>query len=453
MEVDYSSTCDDAIPAAEKLAQQGKVSDAVENLMSLEKQTRTGGDAHSTSRVLVALVEICFKAGKWEMLNETIILLTKKRSQIKMAVTKMIQKCCEYVDNLPNKETKLKLMDTLRTVTAGKIYVEVERARLTHKLALMKEVDGEVEEAATVMQEMSVETYGSMDRKEKVEIILEQMRLCLLRKDYVRTQIISKKINIKFFESGKNNDLKLKYYRLMIQLDMHEGSFMKVCRHYLAIYRTEDPKDEEQELTEAQKEEKKSGALASLQQVVLYLVLAPHDNEQHDMLHRIKTEPLLRQAPLYAELLKLFASGELIKWAGLVSIFEAELRGGDVFPRDEEGEARWKQLKHRVVEHNIRMMAKYYTRVRMERMAELLDLNQKECEELLCGLVVSGTVEGRIDRLAGIVTFGRTQPQQADTLNAWLSDVHRLMGLVNRNTHLINKEEMVHRHLLPAAST
>jgi len=45
-----------------------------------------------------------------------------------------------------------------------------------------------------------VETFGSMEKKEKVEFILEQMRLCLAKKDFVRTQIISKKINTKYFE-------------------------------------------------------------------------------------------------------------------------------------------------------------------------------------------------------------------------------------------------------------
>ena len=44
-----------------------------------------------------------------------------------------------------------------------------------------------------------VETFGSMERREKVEIILEQMRLGLLRNDFIRTQIISKKISTKFF--------------------------------------------------------------------------------------------------------------------------------------------------------------------------------------------------------------------------------------------------------------
>ena len=45
-----------------------------------------------------------------------------------------------------------------------------------------------------------METFGSMEKKEKVEFILEQMRLCIAKKDYIRTQIISKKINTKFFD-------------------------------------------------------------------------------------------------------------------------------------------------------------------------------------------------------------------------------------------------------------
>ena len=37
------------------------------------------------------------------------------------SVTKMIQEACTYVEKTPNLETKLKLIDTLRTVTAGKV--------------------------------------------------------------------------------------------------------------------------------------------------------------------------------------------------------------------------------------------------------------------------------------------------------------------------------------------
>lgn len=68
------------------------------------------------------------------------------------------------------------MIETLRTVTSGKIYVEVERARLTHRLSKTQENDGQVLLAAKTMQELQLETYGSMDRKEKVELILEQVK-------------------------------------------------------------------------------------------------------------------------------------------------------------------------------------------------------------------------------------------------------------------------------------
>jgi 26S proteasome regulatory subunit N5 len=93
--------------------------------------------------------------------------------------------------------------------------VEVERARLTHRLAKLKEEEGEISSAASVMLELQIETYGSMSRREKASLILEQMRLCLLKQDFVRTQVMAKKINIKFFEDENDNEtqeLKLKYY-------------------------------------------------------------------------------------------------------------------------------------------------------------------------------------------------------------------------------------------------
>lgn len=71
----------------------------------------------------------------------------------------------------------------------------------------------------------------------------------------------------------------------------------------------------------------------------------------------------------------------------------------------------------------------------------------KESEEFLCQLVVSGTVTARMDRLEGVVNFGTT-PEHSQLLNSWSESLHHLMALVNKTTHLINKEEMVHKHLL-----
>ena len=77
------------------------------------------------------------------------------------------------------------------------------------------------------------------------------------------------------------------YFSLMIELDSHEGSFLSICRHYRAIYDSKSVKDNE--------EEKKR----ILKHVVLYIILAPYDNEQSDLLHRIKDDKTLEEIPMY----------------------------------------------------------------------------------------------------------------------------------------------------------
>ncbi|XP_017786235.1 PREDICTED: 26S proteasome non-ATPase regulatory subunit 12 [Nicrophorus vespilloides] len=439
MEVDYTSACDDKIPECKKLAKAGKMHDALDCLLAFEKQTRTGADMVSTGRVLVAIVQICKEANNWPALNEHIMMLSKRRSQLKQAVAKMVQECCTYVDLTPDKEVKVKLIDTLRQVTEGKIYVEVERARLTHKLANIREEEGDITEAANIIQELQVETYGSMEKREKVELILEQMRLCLAKEDYIRTQIISKKINTKFFDDESTQDLKLKYYRLMMEMDQHEGSYLATCKHYRAVLNTTS--------IQAVPEDKQNAAQA----VVLYLVLAPHDNEQADLTHRVLADKILEEIPLFKELLKLFTTSELIKWSALCEQYEKVLKATPVFNgNDDQSKQRWKDMRNRVVEHNIRVMAKYYTRIKLARMAELLDLSTGETEEFLSQMVVSKTVTAKTDRPSGVVHFQQSK-DPSDVLNDWAHDLSSLMGLVNKTTHLINKEECIHKHLAVTA--
>lgn len=54
-------------------------------------------------------------------------------------------------------------------------------------------------EAAEILQEVAVETYGALCKEEKVAFVLEQVRLVLDRGDYVRAQILAKKVNARTF--------------------------------------------------------------------------------------------------------------------------------------------------------------------------------------------------------------------------------------------------------------
>lgn len=95
-------------------------------------------------------------------------------------------------------------------------------------------------------------------------------------------------------------------------------------------------------------------------------------------------------------------------------------------------------------------MAKYYTRIRLSRMAELLDLSTGEAEEFLSQMVVIKSVQAKTDRPLGVVLFTQSK-DPSDVLNDWAHDLSSLMQLVNKTTHLINKEECVHKHLTAIA--
>ena len=108
-----------------------------------------------------------------------------------------------------------------------------------------------------------------MERDEKVQFIVEQMRLCIARRDFIRAQIVSKKISTKFFfneseviqVSGRGlaliaafpisyiiydplslflctQELKLRYYRLMVELGQHDSNYLAICQHYRAMFDT-----------------------------------------------------------------------------------------------------------------------------------------------------------------------------------------------------------------------
>lgn len=60
--------------------------------------------------------------------------------------------------------------------------------------------------------------------------------------------------------------------------------------------------------------------------------------------------------------------------------------------------------------------------------------------------MVNKTVEAKIDRLEGVVSFCKAK-NPSDLLDDWTYNISSLMNFVNKTTHLITKEEMIHKLL------
>ncbi|KDN36853.1 hypothetical protein RSAG8_10551, partial [Rhizoctonia solani AG-8 WAC10335] len=423
-EKDYTAEVDALIPEAESLAQSGQLQAAVDKLLVLEKQARNSADAGSTSRLLVKIIKLCRAAQKFDLVNSNIILLAKKHGQLKAATQAMVEEAMTYLPDLEADRPKwLELIEALRSVTEGKIFLETSRARVTLALSLHHErLAGQASDpaealksaqiASDLLSELQVETYSSMTRREKTEFLLEQMRMLVLV------------ANMKA-EAGKSQDGEAEWIKVRVGGRKVNEGFLKEAENevYLLWYINAS------EIT------------YSLAWTLgpEYVVLASHSNEQSDMLHRLYNDPELAKLDLQYNLAKCFVTRELMRWPGIEGLYGVQLRETSVFGQTKDGEKRWEDLHMRVIEHNIRVISVYYTRITLDRLTGLLDLPLAQTEETLCKLVVDGSVWARIDRPKGIVNFRK--PRTADdVLNAWSADVSKMMGLVEKASMGINAE-------------
>lgn len=80
----YSSSCMvGCMVRLVAISLQGKHAEAVESLLTLEKQSRLAEDITSTKMCCKAILEVLYNAKDWQQLNEHILLLAKRRSQLK----------------------------------------------------------------------------------------------------------------------------------------------------------------------------------------------------------------------------------------------------------------------------------------------------------------------------------------------------------------------------------
>lgn len=434
--VDLSGETDSKLAQAQVLinTSPGNLPTALSLLFALEKKCRVGNDTPSLIRVVEASLQLCKYCSDDEALISTLKTLSSRRSQKSKAVSALLSKALPWVlkddsftplevTNDSQKEIRERIVVVLRDITDGKLFLEAERARLTRALAILKEQDGNISEAADVLQEVHIETYGSLSKREKVEFLLEQIRLTLAKKDYVRAHIVSNKVNRKVLGEEGMEDEKVRFFTLMLEYHQHEEDAFELAKDYHQIYST---------ITVQNNEENWKLALTN---TVVFLVLSAFTSEQQDMMNRINLDPKLDKVPECKETLKLFLKKEIIAYptphqSAIESLPSIKQSATSIWP---------KMFHTRVIQHNIRIAALYYDRIKGKRLAEILGLEHSVLEEEISKMVSDGSVYAKIDRPNDVIRFkGKKSPEEI--LSDWGADIKTLLNLVESTTHLIHKE-------------
>ncbi|XP_026190287.1 26S proteasome regulatory subunit rpn502 [Cyclospora cayetanensis] len=380
-----------------------------------------------------------------EAFAQEVTVLIKRRGQLKRSICAVVRLSMQLLQYLKPAD-KEHFIESLRLATEGKIFVEVERARLILLSALMKEKAGNVEQATLMLQDVQVETFGAMEREEKTRYILKQMLLLLRRSDFIRCQIVSKKLSPKLLEAEDLQPLKVKFYELMTLYYLHENALLDVAKCFGHIYNTKITQEDAGKAKEC------------LECFVIFMVLAPHDAEAKALIAKTLKEEIkkLQQLPAFEQLLRDLCGVELLSWP---LPYDADLHHHAVFGEDkfQGGAKRWTLLRKRVIQHNLRVLCEHYSVIELQRVASLLGVSEAEAETELCELASAGALDAKIDRPARTVAFGKRKTDLL-VLEEWSSSlsnicfVLRLLDKVDLCCHMIQKERMVHAARATAAA-
>ena len=382
--------------------------DYLKDLLIREKELRQSEEVNAIDceKVMIEIVERVKTHKNWEAVGEWVQALSKRRRQPKQAIVGLIKHSMTYLDSLAKNHP---LLTTLRTVCEGKIYLEIEFARLTKRLSEIFEGENNIEKASSLLQEVQVETYGSMEKAEKLNFLLEQLRLLLSLKDYVRFQIISKKVNKKILDESGNEDNKVRFLQYMIEYYDNQKNYMDVALSYKTI----------SEILGQSME-----GVNALQEMVINLLLVSYNAEQIDLLRRVPEgiDPELQAV------VGIFIGKEL----GKVSENLKNLMN----------EEKWKTLLRRVNQHNIRTIQIYYKRISIKRLSELLEMSVDDTEAEIRDMVSYMGFSAKINRLEGFVYFSKKSDVH-DKLNEWGNDIFSLLNKFEEVTHLIHREKII----------
>ena len=269
------------------------------------------------------------------------------------------------------------------------------------------------------------------------------MKLTLARQDYIRTQILSRKISKRAISEKGLEQQKITYFGFMVRYWIHEKEIMETSKAYQTMYDTVN-KTEDEEL-KAKLDADGELRAQTFRNFVLYLLISPYTTEKVDLLNTVEAmyPRELEKEELLAKYVRKFLTFELIP------LQEDEIKQSmapfePFLEKTLHSKNHMIELIRQLIQHNLRVIEKYYSRVSLERMSQLVGVSVERTENELGDMVVNGRSGAKINRLAGIVTINKRKQFTNEKLNSWNSDLKTTLDKIEQTCHLIDREKVIH---------
>lgn len=388
-----------------------------------------------------------------------LLSLNKKRSQSREAITSMVKHSLNEIFNTLSEDEQIKLLKTIVEITEGRIFVEYEFSVAIRRLTEIHITHGKIDEAAKLIQDIQIETFGSLERAYKVEYILFQMKTLLRKQDYIRVLIVSNKIARKHLNEEGIEKLKFEFYTLMIKYYLHEEKFIDASKSYKILYdfikeieiKLQNNKDNQigqislNNMTDLLRTTNKSILFINY---VMYLSICPPVLETKNMFNELNLfyKKDLEEHTDMHRIVKLRLSDEIVQ---ITSTFLEDFLRYPIFAQDVENlenpnaERQFKLFRKFWVQHDLIIFQKYFSQIRLQRIGDMIGCGIPEVESELADMVINGYIYAKINRIASTVNFRKRQ-NPGDKLDDLNHDLSKMLEKLENTCHLIHKENLKH---------
>lgn len=409
------------IPGIMKLG----LKDALQKLHQLERSSRISENDQANRLVCETIAKMCINAKQWDELKDNIAVLASRNGAFSGSITCVIDMAMEQINNIGDEQVRLNFILKLVEVTSGKLFVELQRAVLTRYLVDYHESRKEYNECINLIQDLKLEVLSSMDEYECVSLMLRQLQYCLIIKDSFRAGFCVEKITQKRCQI---DELLLIFYKYLLQ---YHGEFTKdfleLARTHYNIYSIIIKEDTIDKPLDPEKVAMKN---ESLTHAVINLLMAPRTPEQVRFCEEVSELRDLSFNITAKHLLNTFMGTNLITFPVFWERF-----GNDI-PQEFKD-----TMRIRVVEHGLRIISGFYSRISLQKLAKLLAIGVDELEQRIIDLVFNEKFYARIDRPNKIVTF-KVQKKVSEVADEFSRNVAEVCKLVDHAHYLIEKEKL-----------
>ena len=496
---------------AETAAKFSSDPDAVKNtvlrpLVELEHKARLSGDINTVSIIATEICAVHIAMKDFTGLLTALKQLMNARGQSHQAQTAMIKKIMEYVacfdvqmpfhgiveeevinaekdTNAHNRDFStqvdafyegvgdgstwsidekivLNILMQIRSLTNGKMHLELPYAQVSVILAKFSERIGKTDLALRLLQKASIDRLSALSKLEKTICLVYQLSLAIKQDDYVVFSRIARRISKSTLEKKQNAWLRhtyliflvsyfnfkkqyfatfLTFWELFLNLDQADTDFLKRSIYYLLLSKPEAPEDRQEAIEFTIFSSKYTENLDRAKWIIKFRDALDDMLSNSDLLQSCREDlfnDICFPSGSIKEILDFFA-GQSHKNS---EDFYALVKKAELLPK-EPCEYEVKNLLRRLAEKNILVVSKFYTRIPIEQLAKYASTSKEEVEDILRVLVSHSLVHTRIDRVDQLVTFpDNFEKEDADTLN---ETVKELLDTIQDTCHLIERERLL----------